>query len=182
MPDAYDIHDALFLQKESNTSAADSLSVFACSSPPAGRVRTVLAACVTCSANETQTYWFGIYNVAHNQIYPVTYPTSRAIVGATGQTVPCLTEGMEIKLFPGEYLGAYRAAATAGSTITGVARFIETDIQYYVELDKHKVLRRRSSAMQGFQGVSRPGGGGGGGPVIDGGGEGGGGGGRGLPI
>jgi hypothetical protein len=145
MPDAYEVHDAQFLQKELNTSAADALLIGGTICPP-GRCRTIVAAIAKCSVAETQDYWFS--RLYQSVYFAITTPASKTITPAVNRWAPMLLEGMEIKLYPGEYLMAQRAVATAGSTMSIEIMFIETDLQYFVELDKHKVLRRRAEAMQ----------------------------------
>lgn len=178
MPDAYHIHEGKFLQKESNGSGADALYISSSLTPP-GRVRTILAAYIQVSAAETQTYWFAV--VSQGSWFPITAPTSRTITPAVSQWVPLVTEGMEVKLFPGEALQAHRAAATAGSSITIVLRFIETDMPIYEYVEPQLGHRVRRSAMSSL--ITRRGGGGGGvgGPGGSPGGGGGGGGGP-LPV
>lgn len=158
MPDAYEITDAQFIQYPNAISGAAALSVSlpAC---PAGRVQTVLQALAYCSAQETRVYWFTVRGVDGNH-YPVTAPASVTIDPALTQWYPMLREGMELKLFPGEILYAWRAAATAGSTIAIYARIIESDMPFYQEIDKHKQLRRRRAATL-IQKISQARGGGG---------------------
>lgn len=135
MPDAYEIHDGQFLQLAASApSAAGGLFVNT-GAVPAGRVWTILSAFVNCSVAETQTYWFAIYGVS--DYFPITNPASVSINPVTLQYYPMLREGMEVKLFPGEFLFAFRGAATAGSTISISARYIETDLPFYEELDKY---------------------------------------------
>lgn len=76
----------------------------------------------------------------------MTVPASIALDPST-IVLGALTEGTELKLFPGERLGARRIAATAGSTMYILLRFIETDLAYYVEEDQHKVLRSRQRTL-----------------------------------
>lgn len=146
MPEAYQIHDAQFLQVASAISAADAL--FAAIGPvPTGKVWTLLSVLGYCSAAETQIYWSAIQSLDGNY-YPITRPASFAIAPAVSQWFSALLEGMEIKLWPKESIRMHRAVATAGSTIGIYIRYIETDLDFYVELDKHKVLRRRGEAMK----------------------------------
>jgi len=157
MPDAYEIHDAQFIQLLTVTSAADAIVV---SLPvvPAGKVWTVLSARVTCSAVETQTYWWSVWN--NGFYFPVTVPVSATITPAAWRFFGFVNEGMEFKVFAGEGLSAHRAAATAASTITIMARILENDIQFYREIDKHKELRRKQeSPLQFFRRAAAGGGG-----------------------
>lgn len=145
MPDAYELHDGAFVQLQTNTSAANGLSAIV-GPVPAGKIWTVMSAVAAPSVAETQIYWFALTNFGVT--FPVTLPASIALAPAVQQFYPLVREGMELKMFPGEYLTAYRAAATAASTISIYVRLIETDLPFYVELDKHKVLRRRARAME----------------------------------
>lgn len=144
MPDAYEVRDGQYITTLGAQSAADALYV-GVGAVPQGRVRTILTAYASCSVAETQTYWFSIG--AFSLSFPITMPTSRTITPAVAQYLPMLLEGMEIKLFQGENLFVYRAAATAGSTISIVTRHIEIDQEFYVELDRYKVLRRRAESI-----------------------------------
>lgn len=144
MPDAYEIHDGAFLQQKTYTSAADAL-IATLGPVPGGRVWSILSAYINTSVSETQDFWFALTNYYN---FPVTLPQEFTTDPATAKYFPMLREGMELKLFPNEYLKGYRDAATAGSTISLVIRYIETDLQYYVELDKQKNLQRRMRAME----------------------------------
>lgn len=156
MPDAYEIHDAQFLQKLSGQSAVAGLSCYLSNGiVPGGKVWTFLSAFINVDVAETRNFWFSILSQGH--YFPVTLPQSFALDPATQKYYPMLREGMEIKLFPGERLYAFRDVATAGSTMTIYSRVIETDLQYYVELDKHKVLQRRQMAMEASSPMRRTG-------------------------
>lgn len=158
MPDAYEIHDAQFLQVLSVTSAADALAI-SLPSVPAGKVWTFLSAYVNCSVAETQIYWFGIQNPNYPGHFPVTVPASRLITPAVYSFYPMVNEGMEIKVFQNESLVVRRAAATAGSTISISGRFIENDMPFYQELEKHanRIRFRRAAQVSGVR-ASRSGG------------------------
>jgi len=175
--DAYELHDARFIQSLIVTSAANALFV---QSPvvPKGKIWTVLSAFITTSATETQDYWFAIKD-ALGYPYPVTKIEEFTVNSAIDRYVGFLTEGMEIKIYPGERVAGLRDAATLGSNMSIFVRFIETDLPYYSYVEPQRkvvsqVLRHGSIYRGG-------GGGGGGGPLPgggpSGGGEGGGGGG-----
>lgn len=156
-PEAYHLREARFLQAESSQSAADALNIAIGTTTPANRVRTILTAFQTCSVSETQVVWFAINNF--NTFYPVTIPSSRLITPVVSLFNPCLTEGMELKLFPGERLYALRAAATAGSTMSGFIRFIESDLDLY-NYDEPQMVRRMQRSARSM--ITQFGGGGGG--------------------
>jgi len=174
--DAYELHEARFIQSLIVTSAANALFV---QSPvvPKGKIWTVLSAFITTSATETQDYWFAIKD-ALGYPYPVTKIEEFTVNSAIDRYVGFLTEGMEIKIYPGERVAGYRDAATLNSNMSIFVRFIETDLPYYSYVEpQRKVVKqylRHGSIYRGG------GGGGGGGPLPgggpSGGGEGGGGG------
>jgi len=68
---------------------------------------------------------------------------------------------MELKLFPGEYLTVYRAAATAGSQIAVYARLIESALPLYEEFEpqiqRKMVSARPSNIGRGIAGRQLPG-------------------------
>lgn len=135
--DAYDLHEARFVQIRSASSAAGGLSV-GIGPVPEGKIWTILCAGYYPSVSETKVVWYALYTQTIN--FPVTVPQSWA---ATGEQYPALTEGMELKLYPGEYLYVYRASATAGSTMTLNVRFIESDMPLYEYVEPQE--RKRES-------------------------------------
>jgi hypothetical protein len=134
--DAYDLHEARLLQYGVATSGANGLAA-ASGAVPAGKVWTILAAFITVSVAETQAFWFSILK-AGLDYFPITFPVSFAVDPAVNKAIPMLTEGLEIKLYPGEFLYGFRAAATAGSSMTMKFRYIESDLPYYQYIDPQK--------------------------------------------
>ncbi len=171
--DAYELHEARFVQEYAATSAANGLTL---DTPvvPAGKVRTIISASLGPSVNETQVVGFQIIGRSTYQ-HTVTVPVSIALTVA--YMFPFLTEGMECKLFPGEKLRAFRGAATAGSTISLNVRFIESDLPFYsYEEPLNKVVKagqKHGSQYRSSGGISIGGGGasGSGGPSGGGGGH-----------
>lgn len=179
MPDAYEIAEGRYLNETSNVSAANGLSITV-GPVPANKVWTIRVARCNCDVAETQVYWFAILTRASVN-YPITVPQSVTITPAAQRYYPALTEGMEIKLFPGDHLVAHRAAATAGSVISINVCYYETDLPLYV-YDEPQIVKRQKRGVSQLKSVV---GGGISGPRGEGGAEGGGGeggGGRGLPI
>ncbi len=172
--DAYDLHEGRFLQSRGAASAANGVSV-SVGPVPAGKVWTFLAGAYHPSATETKTAYWLIYNAITGEEFPVTQPVAIALGPLI--PLPLVTMGMEIKLFPGEFLFVRRDSATAGSTMDIHTRLIETDLPYYAyEEPQNKVVRkvqqhgqvyRSSGAISqtggGSPGPSGHGGGGGGG-------------------
>jgi uncharacterized membrane protein YgcG len=160
--DAYELHEARLLQQYTQTTAANALYG---GSPvvPAGKVWTILSAAYNPSVSETQVVWFSIYNSQSTRTYPITVPLSMALTTVIPHAG--LTEGMEIKLYPGEALWIQRGAATAGSTMSFAMRYIETDLPFYsYEEPQNKVVRqvqKHGSVFRRSGGIS-PGGSGGG--------------------
>lgn len=149
MPDAYSVYEARYVAEYTATSAANDLLISG-PSTPRNKVRTIRFARVNCSVAETQNYWFGVVTAA-SVVYPVTAPASVSIAPAVSQYYPMLREGMELKLYPGEYLRAYRAAATAGSTISLNIVYIESDLPIYEQYEpqlRRAIIRRSSSPGQ----------------------------------
>jgi len=137
--DAYDLHEARFIQCPLIQSGANATDVF--SGPvPAGKVWTVLCANYYPSAAETKTIQIGILS-GTGYFFPTRVPQSIALSATL--FYPLLTEGMELKLYPGEKLGVYRDSATAGSTMGLIMRFIESDLPFYsYEEPQNKVVRQ----------------------------------------
>jgi len=106
MPDAYEVYEGRQVQVFSNTSAADALNIGSVA-VPSNTVRTILGASYTPSAAETRTvYWAIVTRGTSPAIIGITQPVAIAL--SAGIRFPLLTQGMEIKLFPGEYLIIYR--------------------------------------------------------------------------
>lgn len=144
MPEAYSVFDAKFLQWAGSVSAANALTVLALSGVPDGKVWTILGASYYPSTAETRTVAYGVYN--GGRVFPVTIAESWPYVGNTNLGLALLREGMELRLYPGDYLFVARDAATAGSTMSLFFRYIETDLPPYRYLDpQSQVLRRVES-------------------------------------
>lgn len=172
MPDAYGIQEARFIQVLFATSAAGAL-VQAIGPVPAGKIWTVLQAFATNSVGaggETKYYWFAVSGDG-SIYYPVTRPVSQVVDSTVAQYFPMLQEGLELKLWPHDYLAVRRDSATAGSTLSIYARIIETDMPLYT-YDEPQIVKRmtqaRSSVLQRMGGgIGR--GSGAAGPVMPGG-------------
>lgn len=172
-PEGYELHEARFVQEYSNASLADGLYT-AIGPVPAGKVWTILAASLGPSVAETRTVWYSI-RAKNVTFFPVTVPAAIAL-GVLNR-LPLLTMGMEIKLYPQDYLYGHRDVATAGSTLSLYARVIETDLPYYSyeeplnkvvkQSQRHGSVYRSSGAGISIGGskpdAGRPGGEGGGG-------------------
>jgi uncharacterized membrane protein YgcG len=172
MPDAFELHDAHFISDRAITSGAGALTITG-PTVPAKKVWTILGASYSPSVAETRTVcWFIVTRAA--TYIAISFPT--AILLPPGNW-PLLTQGMELKLFPGEALYVNRDVATAGSTITLAIRYIETDLPFYsYEEPLKKVVKaaaRHGSVYRSSGGISTGGGSGGGGHDLPGGGGGG---------
>jgi len=162
MPEGYDLHDGRFVQEQARVSIADAL-VVASGVVPEGKVWTILGGTYYPSVNENQYIFWSIY----------TRTTGTFVVTRT-QQIACsavcpqglVTEGMELKLFPGDAICANRAAATAGSQMTMFIRFIETDLPPYDYIEpqerkritafKHSVARAASGGRVAGSSITRP--------------------------
>ncbi len=146
MPDAYGNEEGRFIQVKYATSAVDALLV-PIGPVPAGKIWTVLEAFLSnsCAAGgENQYVWFAV-SPDGVLYYPVTTPEQHVVDASNGQYLPMLREGMELRLWPGEYLAARRGDHTAGSTIIIYARIIESDMPLYTYDDPQTVLRQRKA-------------------------------------
>jgi uncharacterized membrane protein YgcG len=173
-PETYELSEARFIQEQTVLSGANSLYV-AVGPVPNGKIWSILSASQNPSVAETKTNWFAILSRSLNP-FPVTLPST--ILLNTTILMAFLEQGMELKLFPGEYLAGYRDSATAGSTMTIKIRFIESDLPYYSYVEPLKrvsqSLRKHGSSFRSSGGGVGGGGGGGGGHDLPGGGGGGG--------
>lgn len=138
MPESYELCDCRFLTEQLGGAGIDGL-VTPIGPVPENKVWTVLSANCYPSVNETQIFWFAVRGRSGNYV-AVSVPVSIALTVDRG--LPMLTQGMEIKLFPGEYLSAFRAAATVGSNFYIRARYVISDLPYYAyEEPLKKVVR-----------------------------------------
>jgi uncharacterized membrane protein YgcG len=169
-PEAYELHDARFIQEFSITSAANALGVWGPNVLP-GKVWTILAASYVPSVAETRTVYYAIRSYG-GVSYPVTMSVS---IPLPPGLFPIVTMGMELRIYPGFQLAVFRDAATALSTMTLRVLYIETDLPYYryedplkkviAQSQKHGSLVRGGGGGGGVGGGGgRPPGGGGGGP------------------
>lgn len=146
MPDAYEVYEARFLMEGGPITSAANATTIDGLTCPANRVWTILSASYNPSVAETQTVLF--YILSRSGIYyPITQPVSIALSGTI--LFPLVREGMELKIFPGEKIGAFRGAATAGSTMTIAYRFIESALPLYEEYEpqvRRSQIRKRSSS------------------------------------
>lgn len=176
----WNLAEARNVQERVSTSAADAENL-ALGFPgvPAGKVWCVLSASYMPTVNEAQLCGW----------------TKATRSGATAALLNPITltlnphrftfleQGMELLLFPGEYLGVRRGGHTAGSSMTAFMQFIEIDLPLYT-YDEPQIVKRHVSALSSIRTRIAGGGGaaGGGGVVPPGGGPGGGGGGGPLPV
>ena len=138
--DAYELHEGRFLQSRGAASAANAVSV-SVGPVPAGKVWTFLAGSYHPSVAETKTAYWLIYNPVTGDEFPVTQPIAIALAALI--PLPLVTMGMELKLYPGEFLFVRRDSATAGSTMDIHTRMIESDLPYYsYEEPQNKVVRK----------------------------------------
>lgn len=155
MPDAYEIHEGRYVQFAVSQSAANALVVLSTYGVPAGKIWTIIGAGYYPSVSETKTCAFGIYN--DGRVYPVTLADSWAYIGNTNLALAALREGMELKLYPGDYLFVARDSATAGSVMNLNFRYIESDLPPYRYTDPQSQVVRRVAGHSGNLRSSSPG-------------------------
>lgn len=159
MPNSYELHDANFVQYYASESAADAL-YWTLGPVPTGRVWTLRACSYNPNIVETRTICFSIIPRGSSDYVMISVPRNIAL--STTLRLPIFAEGMELVLHQGEQLRITRDAATAGSTMLVKALYIDTDLPFYRELDKHKELRalRRAPMMDIFRKAAQASGGG----------------------
>lgn len=157
--DAYSLAEVRLVQRSATTGGVAALYV-AGPATPANTIRTILAAGYQPSATETRIVQFQIGGAGYN--IPITAPLSWVYTAGTGSYFPMLTEGTEIKLFPGEYIVVNREAATAGSTMQLLVRFVDADLPLY-HYEEPQVVKRQANLRSQF--LRRIGGGGSGGSM-----------------
>jgi hypothetical protein len=160
MPDAYETFDGRFVQYKTSVSGANGHFVTVGPVPP-GKVWTVLSAIGYPSVDETQDYWFSVFKSGVAQ-FQITHPEEHIFDISEENYMPMLREGMEFKVYPGEYVMFSRDGHTAGSTVTLFIRFLETDLPYYRYTEPLKsvvqVKRAHGSVFRQTGGISTGGG------------------------
>lgn len=152
MPDAYEVYEGRFLAVAANTSGAAALTS-PLAAVPSGRVYTYLTAYLSTDDAVARNYWFAILRGAY--YFPITIPQSFTVAFGVYQDFPMLREGMEIKLFPGEQLVALRSAAGAGTTLSIIARYIDSPLPIYEEYEpqvRRAQLKKRSTGQRSIGG------------------------------
>jgi len=142
--DAYELHEARLIQEATKTSAANALYLLG-TVVPAGKVWTILAAAYSPAVVETKVVQWSVVGKSGWQ-YAIQIPQSFAAIAALTRTFPLITEGLELKLYPGECLRIDRDSATAGSQMTIYYRFIETDLPLYEYIEPQE--RKRQDAVR----------------------------------
>lgn len=142
--DAFELHEARYVQELADAGNVGGLTVGnGAYATPNGKVRTVICAKLFPSVAETRQFWIGKVSRV-GTLFAVTVPFSVALSATI--CLPVLTEGTELKLYPGEYLQGQRDVATAGSTLGMVFQFIETDLPYYAyEEPLNKVVKTKQA-------------------------------------
>jgi uncharacterized membrane protein YgcG len=173
--DAYQLHEARLIQERYAQSAVLDLNIFV-GPVPAGKVWTIFSIAYDPSIAETR-----LIQIVIRRPTTFDFPIINPITIALGPAIwlPGLTEGMELKLFPGEYIRVVRDVATALSYMECRIRFVETDLPYYAY---EEPLKKVIAQSQKHGSIMRGGGGGGGGGIGGGGRPAGGGGGGPKPI
>ena len=158
MPEAYGLHDGRFVQEKSVQSAAVATQL-QLAPVPADKVWTIIQGAYFPDIAETRTVQFLVITKSTWE-YAISNPAAVAL--GPNIRLPVVTEGLELKLFPGDSLRIRRDAATALSTMIMGIRYIETDLPYYsYEEPLKKVVRvaqRRGSTYRSTGSISEAGG------------------------
>ena len=160
--DAYGLHEVRLLNEKVNSSGADALNI-SFGPVPAGRIWTIIYAFMIPSVGETRTVWFSVSSGSNT--FPISVPTNIALLASNG--FPLLIQGNELKLYPGQYLRAYRDVATAGSSISLSVMYVDSPLPpyEYAESYTRAAATKRRSAGSSFGGGFAGGGGVGGTPA-----------------
>ena len=173
-PEAYGLHDGRFVQEKSAQSAAVATQL-QLAPVPADKVWTIIQGAYFPDIAETRTVQFLVVTKSSWE-FAISNPAAVAL--GPNIRLPVVTEGLELRLFPGDVLRIRRDAATALSTMIMGIRYIETDLPYYSYEEPLKkvarVTQRHGSVYRSSGGISIGGGMPGGGHGGEGGGGGGG--------
>jgi DNA-directed RNA polymerase subunit H (RpoH/RPB5) len=151
--DGYDLHEARYIQDKQSISAANADTVSS-GVVPAQKIWTVIGGGYFPSVAETKIVQFQIVKSAGSYVYPVTLQQNIALDTTRG--LPLVSEGMELKLYPGEWIAVVRDSHTAGSTMILNLRVIESDLPYYAYVDP---LAKVAATQHKHGSVNRPTGG-----------------------
>lgn len=176
----YEPHEIRLVQERTNVSVANAENVnVGYPGVPAGKMWTVTSFGYRPSVAETQVIAIVKVTRSGGEV-GIFNPLSLALNPATATPIE---QGMELTLFPGEYMIVYRGGHTVGSQMYVTMQFVESDIPYYAYTEPlGPVVRkaaRHGSAYRSTGGISP---GTGGTPPTTGHGTPGGGGGRDLPV
>jgi hypothetical protein len=174
----YEVQELRLVQEGTAGSAPNAVSLDS-NIVPENKLWTVLCGAYFPSAAETRTVQWA--KVSKNGIRPFAISVPVAIALSTTIFFPILAAGDEFVLLPGERLKVTRDIATAGSTMSLVFQFIESDLPLYTYIEPQEVLRQTKVRSHLFSTMSRSSVGGFGSSPKTGGEGTGGGGGRGLP-
>lgn len=141
----YPPEEARLIQERSVTSAADALFLDIAGPVPGGHIWTLETIGVSFSAAETQNMQFQKISRS-GAILAVFNPF--IIACPANMRVTFLEQGLTIVLYQGETLRFRRAGATAGTTITGVVQFIESDMPLYRYIDPQSAARLKTFGTQ----------------------------------
>lgn len=141
--------EARLIQYREATSAANANNVVVGSpGPPDGKVWVILEGGYYPSVAETQQVSWLKYDGSKN--YVITNPVSHALDPAVPTVHGPVEQGMEVALFPGEYIRVSRGDHTAGSTMIAYIKFVEIDLPLYT-YDEPQVVKRQSRALSSIR-------------------------------
>jgi len=148
--------ESLFINQQVTVSVANAV-IQSVGPVPRKKMWVFQAASYFPSAAETRTVQWCIINPAGTIVFAVSIPLTIAL--SSSIFLPLVTEGNEITLLPGQYLQVRRDVATAGSTMTINALFVELDMPLYHYTEPQARERIRKQATSALKQISGPSGG-----------------------
>jgi len=136
----WNLCEVRLLQTKSRTSEENAETV-AIGPVPAGKIWVVLGVGYLPSVAETQTISFNKTHGANGFGY--LNPLSMALNPAIAT---CIEQGMELMMWPGEYLHVVRGGHTEGSHMFLAINFVEIDLPLYT-YDEPQVVKRQNRAI-----------------------------------
>ena len=148
MPEAFDLCEIRLVQRVIYTSAANADNLSS-GIVPDGKIWTIIGLGYSPSVAETQTINIQKYERAGGYLSllnPVSLALNPAVAG--------IDYGLTVQLYPGEFIRVLRGTHTAGSTMSFVMQFIETDLPLYDYIEPQAAARVKRFASSIAQRVS----------------------------
>jgi len=136
----WNLCEARLLQTKNGSSAANAEQAY-CGPVPAGKIWVVLGVGYFPSIAETQTISF--FKKSGTNYFGLLNPLSMALNPAVAT---CIEQGMELMMWPGEYIYVVRDDHTDGSLMSFHINFVEIDLPLYT-YNEPQVVKRQNRAI-----------------------------------